>query len=68
MYSKHTWKQLALMDAMYAAGNMTAEEYRGAAAIVVGGTIGQADSHRVDFAISGDYIARIRAMVAQELS
>ena len=62
-YSKQT-EQLALMDAMYAAGNLTAEEYRGAAAIVVGGTIEQADRGGVDFAISGDFIARNRAMVA----
>ena len=62
-YSKQT-EQLARMDAMYAAGNLTEEEYRGAAAIVVGGTIEQADRGGVDFAISGDFIARNRAMVA----
>ena len=65
MYSKQT-EQLALMDAMYAAGNLTAEEYRGAAAIVVGGTIAQANQSGIDFAISGDFIARYRAMVEKK--
>ena len=34
MYSKQTGKQLALMDAMYAAGNLTAKEYLGAVKIM----------------------------------
>ena len=44
-------EQFALMDAMYAAGNLTAEEYRGATAVVVGETIAQANQSGIDLAI-----------------
>ena len=64
MYYEKYMEQLALMGAMYEAGNLTDEEYRGAAAIAIGGTIEEADRGGVDFAISGDFIARNRAMVA----
>ena len=54
-----------LMGEMYATGNLTDEEYRGAAAIAIWlTTIEQASEHGIDYAISGDFIARIRAMVA----
>ena len=54
--------RLAAMDAQFAMGNLTVEEYCGAGAIADDWTIGQADRHGIDFAISGDYIARLRAL------
>ena len=58
-YTKHA-EQLARMDAQYDMGNLTIEEYCGAGAIADDWTIGQADRHGIDFAISGDYIARLK--------
>ena len=52
--------RLAAMDAQFDMGNLTIEEYCGAGAIADDWTIGQADRHGVDFAISGDYIARLK--------
>ena len=52
--------KLAAMDAQFNMGNLTIEEYCGAGAIADDWTIGQADRHGVDFAISGDYIARLK--------
>ena len=62
-YSRHA-ELLARMDSQFAKGNLTVEEYCGAGAIADGWSIGRADMHGIDFAISGDYIARIRAMIA----
>ena len=56
--------KLAAMDAQYDMGNLTIEEYLGAGAIADDWTIGRADRHGIDFAISGDFIARTRAMIA----
>ena len=64
MHYEKYMEQFALMGEMYAAGNLTDEEYRGAAAIAIGGTIEAVDRGGVDFAISGDFIARYRSMVA----
>ena len=65
MYYEKYMEQLALMGAMYEAGNLTDEEYRGAAAIAIWlTTIEHADRGEMDYAISGDFIARNRAMVA----
>ena len=61
---RYDMEQLALMGAMYVAGNLTDEEYCGAAAIALGGTIEEVDRGGVNYAISGDFIARNRAMVA----
>ena len=52
--------RLAATDAPFELGNLTIEEYCGAGAIADGWTIGQADRHGIDFAISGDYIARLK--------
>ena len=52
--------RLATMDAQFDLGNLTVEEYCGAGAIADDWTIGQADRHGIDFAISGDYIARLK--------
>ena len=56
--------RLAAMDAQFDLGNLTIEEYCGAGAIADGWSIGHADRHGIDFAISGDFIARTRAMIA----
>ena len=60
-------EQLALMGAMYMAGNLTDEEYRSAAAIAIWlVTIEHADRGEMDYAISADFIARYLSMVAEE--
>ena len=59
--------RLAAMDAQFDMGNLTIEEYCGAGAIADDWTIGQADRHGIDFAISGDLIARLRALEAGRL-
>ena len=62
-YLQHA-ERLARMDQQFELGNLTIDEYCGAGAIADGWSIGHADRHGVDFAISGDYIARTRAMIA----
>ena len=54
--------RLAAMDAQFELGNLTIEEYCGAGAIADGWSIGKADRHGIDFAISGDYIARLKTL------
>ena len=52
--------RLAAMDAQLDIGNLTIEEYCGAGAIADGWSIGRADMHGIDYAISGDFIARLK--------